>query len=467
MKASRARVFRLSAAILGSVAAAWLVPAAGAAAPAEAFPRVKALRPAAPPTRQIASFDLDEALFAATDRSYANLRILDEEGAETPFLVRCKKEKKTVLSETATPARTVALETLPDNRIEIVVEREETGQTAAAILLHTQQRNYEKQVAVFGSHDRASWKLLTESRPIFDYSRFIDLQNNRVDFEGGSFRYYKVVISNITQTEQSPLTRIARETRDGKLFSQIENGDFLRQDFRVERLELREKKTSEVRTTTVANRYSVLDLKAAALPGEKKTVVTFDTRRVPLTQLTLLASNPNFSRSVIVEATDDAAEKPAWQYIVSATVSRIDAGSFRQANTTVPLAGPRRFLRYRLTINNLDSPPLEISGVEAVGEAHEVLFFGSPGKEYRVFYGAQGLPAPRYDIGAVLANAETADTDVYAPGAEAPNPSFRPRPAAGFQDNRKLLVGAVVLMVLVLSWMIVRTLRRVDAAPGG
>ena len=455
-------------AILTLIAVVLPAIATPAAAGSESFPRLKPLEAVAGRTRPIASFDLDEALLAETDDAYANLRIFDDTSAETPFLVRTKREKKTVVSEREISVRTLSLQTLPSNRIEVVLEKEQADRPVSAIVLHTAERNYEKHVTIYGSDDRQTWTLIAERQPVFDYSKFLDLSNERVACAAASFRCYRIEIENIAESKQSPLTQLARETRDGRVVGETERSEFVRQDYRLERVEFIEKIVSEVRAETVMKGYAVLNLKVENRPREKTTVVTFAARRAPLTELTLVTATPNFSRSLTVEATDGpgaAGEPETWRHIAGTTVSRIDTGAYRQDAATVPLGRPCRFRRCRLTIANLDSPPLDIGGVEARGEVHEALFFCSSARAYRAFHGARDMPAPRYDIGAVLTRAETAETDTYRLGEERPNPAHRPAPAPAFSGGRKLLVAAVALMVITLGALIARSLRKLDTLP--
>lgn len=429
------------------------------------FPLMKELKAPEAGNRKIASFVLDEDILAATDDNYFNLRISDDKGLEIPFLVRCKRQIKSVVQEYNVPMKTIAFEPLSSNRIEVILEKDEKEleRLPGVIVFSTRHRNYEKQVTVYASHDRSSWELVAENRPIFDYSKYIDVWNNRVEIKPAPYLYYKIEISNISESQQSPLTKIIRETRGGDLFKEVEKTSFRKEDFRIEKIEFLEKKQSMTRTEEVTRLYSVNNFVIVNRPREQETIVTFDTFRSPVRSLAILTGVPNFSRSLRVEGSDEDKDKKGWRHITSGAISRISAGEFKQERTTIKFDRPSRYKHYRITVRNLDSPPLDISGVEAKGETYEALFFCDQSRNYHVLYGAQDADSPCYDIAAVLREAEAADTDIYSLGEQKANPSYGP--ARGFRvDGRKLLIPAVLLMVITLAWLIARSVKSLDSS---
>lgn len=429
------------------------------------FPLMKKLKASQHENRKIASFVLDEDILAAVDDNYSNLRIFDDKGSETPFLVRCEKQTKTVVREYRVPMKTVALKPLPDNRIEVIVKKEdkEPNSLPEIIVLSTRVKNYEKQVTVYGGYDRTSWEQIAKDKPIFDYTKYLDLRNNRVEIKPGPYEYYKIEISNMSVSQQSPLTRIVREMRGGDLFKEVEKTSFKKKDFRIEKIVFFEKKQSILRQEKVMRLYSVKDFIAANEPEKQETIVTFDTFRTPVRELKVLTEVPNFSRSLFIEGSDEDKDKKEWRSITSATINRINIGEFQQDRSTIKLGRPYRYKHYRVTIRNFDSPALDISGLEARGETHEVLFFCDPLREYRALYGMEDGEPPAYDIGAVLKEAEAADTDIYSPGEQETNPSYSPPGRPSLFEGQRLLVPAIVLMVITLIWLIVRSVKRLDS----
>jgi hypothetical protein len=432
------------------------------------FPFVKDLAPPDDRPNTLGVVLVDEEVLAATDDRYASLRVLTEAQAETPFLVRTRRIFRRGMQQVEDSLRTVSLRTREDNAIEIILSREKDSDTPSSLQFDTQERNFEKSVSIEGSVSGAEWVLLAGPKPIFDYSRFLDMRNTRVEFPAGPYAQYRVMVSNITERTQSPMTQFARDTRDGKLVSEVENTSFLRNDFRIDRIRAFEQKPTEVRAELITRDYTVTDFAVTNNAKEKTTVVTFRTARAPLTSFTLIADDPNFSRTCTLEATDARDASLPWAQVASARLTRVRAGQFHMEDLGLVPGRACRFRNYRLTILNQDSPPLRITGIAAKGEVHELVFFVDRAHSYRLLYGGDGAPVPQYDIGAVLQSAETATMDAYHAGDQKPNPEYRPGQVKRFTlDGRKLMVGAIVLMVGVLAWIVIAAARRLEPPSPG
>lgn len=448
--------------------AALLMPAlAGAAEPDRTpFPFVKALAAHGARSNTLGSTMVDEDVLEATDNHYANLRVLMENQTEAPFLVRPQRVNRRGTQEAEVPVETAALRTRADNSIEILLRRAPDTEAPAAFQFASPERNFEKSVSVEGSADGSAWAPLAVAKPIFDYSRFLDVRNARVEIPASPCTQYRIIISNIVERTQSPMVQLARDTRDGKLVSEVENTSFLRNDFRIDRIRAFAQRPTELRAELITRNYTVSDLSVTNDAKEKISLITFRTARAPLTELTLLVDDPNFSRTCTLEAKDAVDAAAPWTAVLSCRLTRVRAGHFQMENTCLTPGGPCRFRVYRLTIRNQDSPPLRVKGVAAKGEVRELVFFADPSQAYRLLYGGDDIPAPQYDIGDVLANAETAAMDAYLAGDQKANPDYRPGERKRFKlDGRKLMAGAIVLMVAVLGWIIIAAARRLGPSP--
>jgi hypothetical protein len=436
------------------------------AAQTQAFRYMKALNPPDGDGRSLGSIRMDDELLTSTAADYADLRILDETGQETPCTVRTLREKKRITRELAMPMRVVAFRELPTNRVEIVLQRENEEHGAAALVLHSKQENFEKQVTVHGSSDGGTtWQPLVQGLPIYDYTRFLDLRSSRVELPPNTHAMLKVEISNISESQQSPLTRIARETRDGALVGEVEKASFMRADFRIERIDAFRRHAEEVHDEVVARTYPVQDMAVTEDGAKQETVIRFTSCRGPVRGLRIQTPAVNFSRQVTAEVRDNASAPGGavgWRRIASGTISRVNLGSYARDAVVVQLPAPTRLAETRLRIANLDSPPIPIEGVVAEGDVMEVVFLRAAGRTYRAFYGAEGLLAPRYDIGAVLQNAQTADTDVYSIGPQEANPAYGGAAKASWINRKAVFTVAVILMVLVLVVVIAKAARGIE-----
>lgn len=425
------------------------------------FPWCKALQP---PTntanKNVAVFPLDDEIFAATDGNYVNMRIFDQNNVEIPFQVRTQTTDKSVARERGLSLKIGPFQIKPDNRIEIVFEKKASEPIPSAVEFSTHYRNYEKQITVSGSNDRKQWQILAQDQPIYDYSRFIDIRNNRIEITPRQYAYYKVEVSNISEVRQSPLTQIIRETRGSMALKEVEKSAFTKEDFRIDRISFLEKKQVMVKGKKVITDYNVERLNVVQDQKEKTTILTFSTARQPLTALTVLAQDSNFSRPITIEATDATDAKSGWQTLLRSRISRIDIGRFHKDASTMGLGAPRRFRHYKITVQNLDNPPLNITGVTAKGEVHEVIFFRKPGEMYQLYYGGKNTPEPRYDIGSVLRKVGIMDADIFKAGAGEANPSYGMGRKSYSINTKLLLVISIIVVVIVLALVIAATSRK-------
>jgi hypothetical protein len=426
------------------------------------FRHAKLLTAPTEAVRTVGSISLDEELLESTVARYADMRILDEVDVEAPCLVRTMREKKSVTRELAMPMKAVAFQELPTNRIEIVLQRNKVDQRAAALVFRTVQKNYEKLVAVYGSTDGNTWHSVVANQPVYDYTRFFDLRNNRVDLPKNDYAFLRVEMSNISESHQSPLTRIARETRQGALVAEIEKTSFTRADLRIEQIDVLRKQSQVIRDEIVSRRYSVRDLSVEENLERQETVIRFVSCRGPVRKIRIKTPAVNFSRQVTVEVYDAAPGAERWRRIASGRISRVSLSSYSRDSAEIILDAPCRIAEARVRIANMDSPPLTVEGVELFGDVMEAVFLRVARHDYRVLYGAEDLRAPRYDIGAVLENAQTADTDVYRVGEQEPSPAYKGVSAPSWVNRKVVFTVAIILMVMALIGVIAKAATGID-----
>lgn len=426
------------------------------------FPYAKVLTPSDSPGKTIGSFVLDEELFDHTSDGFPNLRVVDEEGNETPYTVQTVRHRKQVVTEHRVSSSPMDFELLPDNAFRITVTRESgrAGHPVSFLELISRQQNFEKTVTVSGSDNGRNWTVLADDVPIYDYSRYLDLRNSRVSIDPSSHRMLRIDVAYITENQLSPLVQIARETRDGQLISRIEKTSLRREDFRIEEIRLIELRKTWSDAEAKLRDYTVTGMEVREDHERKSTVVEFATSNAPLRSLRLHIATPCFFRHAVVETQASGPGAPRWIHLTSATLRRVPGGS-NSGEQSIGLPRTCRYRRYRITVRNEDSPPLDITSATAQGEVQQALFLCQPGQAYHAIYGAGGLRRPRYDISHVVKAAGRPDTDTYQLGPEKDNPSFEGARRQGLVSGRTLLVVAVIAMVAVLVWFIARAARQV------
>ncbi|MCE9613092.1 MAG: DUF3999 domain-containing protein [Lentisphaerae bacterium] len=433
--------------------------AAHAAKPADFQFTRPLLPPAEGSAATVAAAELDESVLAATDDAYANLRLFNPNGTEVPGVVRPRRRASTSTRDYAIGFVQDRFRLLADNRLEFVIHRTNALDVPIAVDFDTPLDNFEKQVTVAASPDGTNWTTLTEAQPIFDYARFMAVRHLRVEFPPASQPFYRIEIGNISEARQSPLTQIERDQRGGAVFSEVERSSFQRQDFRIDRVRLLGRRAVIEQRELLKRAYAVADVLIKDDATTRATTITFTAARAPLTDIILECTTPNFSRTVTVEGNRES--PPHWAFIASDSLSRVQVGRVRQEDLTLTLPGLARYREFRLTIQNLDSPPLVIDRILARGETHELVFFPERGATYQLYYGGEGASLPQYDVRAMLMDADTADAAAFTLGPQADNPAFSR--SGGWWNTRGMLIAAVVAVVAALGWALAGAVKQVEA----
>lgn len=428
------------------------------------FPMEKTLSTRAERHSEVGRWIMDADLFDALDSVCGNLRLFAPDGRETPFLLRNKADTRSVVSFTpvSVSSSVESLRQLADNRVELIVTRKASEPPVAGIQLESGIRNFEKLVSVYGGTDRVAWATLVEAAPIYDYSRFIDLRRDRVSFAPSSYTVYRIEISNMTEKQDSPLVEIIRQTRGTETPTETEATAFRREPFRIEQIRFLERRESIVSDASETAEADVGGFKVEHDAKALTTLITFTTRRQPVTAVTLLTDDSNFSRAAAVEAETETTPR-TWRTLSQGTLSRIHVGGTRQEQLTLPLSATR-YKTYRVVIRDMDNPPLAITGAKIRHNQMEGLFFPKNLTPHRLCYGGQDIPAPVYDVASVLSRVVPESVQLWQAGEERPNPDFAKTCAFRLCSGKTGMTAALIAMAVILLVLVSRLARKIESA---
>jgi len=414
---------------------------------------------------EILAVPLDDAVYAGARDGFPDVRVLDDRGAEVPYRIETIGKSRTVVDHEACPSRIVSLNLREGEALEVVVELDEHAPAADGATIRTPLADFERRVRVYGERS-GEWAPLKDDGRIFDYARFMDVRSLDVTFTGEGVRRFRFVIEREQDERESPFRQLIRERVRGEKERETEVTSILRRSFRIDRIDLWRKVERPGAVEDEAFPYSATVLRVETDEKEKTTRIDVESDRQPLTGLRLRTSSRNFSRPARVLVPDDRTGRERWVEIGRGTLTRVVFRDFRHEETKIEFP-ERRSERYRLVIENADNPPLDVAGVEAEGRGRRLVFLADAGRSYRVAYGSDALDAPRYDVSTVLEAIDRAPRPTPAAlGPERPNPLYRPsadRPSR--PDGAAFLWLAVVLMVAVLSWALLRAGRRLKRLP--
>ena len=259
--------------------------------------------------------------------------------------------------------------------------------------IQTSSRNFQRQVAIEGSDDGESWRILRNDGIIFDLTieeRGFTTRDTRVTYPDSTARFLRV---QITDEDLEPLS-----IGGGVVF-------FARQ------LEPRR----GTLPLTIVGREDDAE--------QKETVLLLDGGRAgfPANRIELDIPQRNFYRQVSVEGSNDL---EIWRDVQSnETLYDFDTSKF-VGNDLLIGFGESRVRYYRVTIANEDNPPLSVDGARAGGFVRKLVFSADPGQSYRLYYGNPEASAPSYDLERIFPYLVTEGLPVAALGPHLQNPAF-------------------------------------------
>jgi hypothetical protein len=416
----------------------------------------------------IAAAVLDRDVYAATRDAYPDLRIFDAKNQETPFVLEKATETLTQLIRGDCRSRVLSLRELGDG-LEVIVGLKKDEPSARGLTIVTPLSNYERRVQVFGSQDGKIWRPLVNDGLVFDYSRYMDVNNREIHLPKNDCRQFKVLISAFADTKESPFLDLTRKYSGGVESERIEKTTLERRPFRMDRIDLWTNKEAPLVETDKKVAYPVAMLRVEEKSEDKTTIVHVKTHREPLTEFTLELTSRNFNRAVRIQTPVTRGTHTQWIDIANGRASLLQFGQFRRESLTIPIPESRQ-TEFRIVIQNEDNPPLAITGIKARGNQYRTIFLTEENRSYSLYYGSEEVASPKYDAAEVLGSLRlrgNRPSDVQL-GEQIANAMSPPSPPNDIRHllNNPLFMGAVIAtLVVVLGWALFRATRRINDIP--
>lgn len=456
---SQHQIFRwaLTAALLLNVITARAADSIGQKKPIE-------FRDERPEQEQFTAVPLDAEVYAVSSDQLTDLRILDSTGLEVPFRILKLKENRKRTVEKVWPAKGAQLKPSADG-LEIRFSLQKDDPQPGGLRITTPLNNFEQAVRVYGvAGDKET---LLADDVIFDYSKYMDVRRVDVPLPVSEFRTFRVVVEQPTSAQESQFVELTRTLQGGGEQSRQERFSIDRRPFRIDRIELRKQDTRLEVKSIVEQRWDIDVDDIREDRQERETVVEFSTQRQPLTRLQLLTSSLNFGRHVRLEVPVETGIRTEWKQIAGGTLSRLKYQDIDEQHLELTFPETRSQV-FRLVVENQDSPPLKIDGLNLSGHVDQLFFMAQPKETYELHFGFPEEPEqrPDYDTMAIDRFLSAGVTPVTAQ-LGAGSGSDRAAPVdLSFRQliNSPVFLGILVAtMALLLAWGLYGAVKRVDA----
>ena len=227
---------------------------------------------------------LPRQVIAATAPGFADLRLFDDQGLETPYVV---------YAQSAPPSYTFAFEVLSYSQSEegdtIVLQRPPDTGPCWELTVQTTARDFHKTVHLQASHDRATWVEVTTDA-LFDFSSRIDVRKTTFTCATTDAPYLRLLLKDVVPPKTDAT---AMQLRYEGLAFAVHGAPA--KPFRIDRI--------SGRTGNPHGADQVYDSTAFAQPDTRtdtqgNTLVHLGRVHLPVAQLTLTVDNPYYHRRV-------------------------------------------------------------------------------------------------------------------------------------------------------------------------
>lgn len=354
---------------------------------------------------------LDAAVHAVSTPRRDDLRLLDASDAEVPFVLRKLVTDKLRTVRQAVPVVNPSVRPLEDDALEIEFEIDPDKHKGPlhGFSLVTGLQNFEHRVTV----DRQSaadepWATLAQDVLIYDYSQFMNVRSTDLPIPREpkipAWGRYRIRIDRVTQEQESQYRELTRSLQADGATDEQERLLVNRQPLRIERIDFWREEEAVESSQPLLTEYPFAGIKVQQDAETKSTWVDLSSMGEPITELTLVTRDNNFSRVARLLGMSQGSGQPPFplteRELATATLTKIDLAGLQREQLRIQLPETHE-TAYRVVIANGDSPPLADVAFTARGPIYELVFLGTPGQAYRLSYGDASREPPRYDTAAI------------------------------------------------------------------
>ncbi|HJZ64941.1 MAG TPA: DUF3999 family protein [Candidatus Acidoferrum sp.] len=353
-----------------------------------------------------------------------DLRIVDESGTETPYVLR---NSINVTRTESWPAQIRENSFVPGKYTQLVLDLGARPRFHCAVRLETPETDFILWVEVDASDDARTWRIVKPRAPISRFRKEGIEGNQVVRYSENNARYLRVQIAESSH------------------------------QFRVTAATVFPSSQSNAQVVVVAG-IQVLDWRppdAGSQSGGTVWTPDVGNTNVPITSLQFRTDQQEFFRGVRLSVSTDGKE---WSGAGGGEIYRYTSDSGSEESLFVSVNGYPGIRYWRIEILNGNDAPLSNVQVSASIIPRLIVFRPASGHSYRVVYGNQKASYPQYDLERTLhvTAAEEAFADQLGPEQE--NGGFQdPRPFS--EKHPAVLWGSLALAAILLGYTALRTMR--------
>lgn len=370
-------------------------------------------------------------LLARSAENISDLRILDESGAEAPYVLR------TSIGATKTeswPATIRENSYVPGKYTQLVLDLGVYPRFHNAVQLQTPESDFILWVEVDASDDARTWRIVRDRAPISRFRHALSHWegNQIINYSENNARYLRVQIRQ--SDSQFPIAA-----------AEIFPSSSAQKEIVPEQRIMLQGPRAPDDTTSMGDSAWGLDLGSVQLP---------------VSSLEFTTDQKEFYRGVYVGIRADGKEFAVPG--ASGEIYRYVEGTHKVEKLSVPVNNSSGKRYWYIVVHNESDEPLSNLKLSVFMTPKLILFRPVQGHSYRLAYGNEKAQSPSYDLERTLRISASEEAFADQLGPEQENASYEdPRPFS--ERHPELLWGSLALAAVALGYTALRTMRRPPA----
>lgn len=371
-------------------------------------------------------FDLTEDVYDKSHSSFRDIRIVTENGKETPYKIWSKTERST---REKVEAEILNKSYIPQSYTTFTLDLGGKYLKTNRVKITTDSKDFIRRVKIEGSADNRAFLVLRDGTFIFDFSNDHEVENLEVSYPACDYRYLRVTIWD---NGDEPLLNVGGEV-------------YIIEDFPGE--------------------YRIIphDMEGPTQNDEEKTTeikLDLTYRNIPSSRIVFGVKETNFKRRVLI-LYGNVDEDEEYREAGAGFIYNITMPDYAGTGTVVSYPEVKgRFLK--IIIEDKDDPTLHISNIDVLGIPKKITFRAEPNEKYCLYFGNPKAKDPSYDIEELFYYLDPESLAMWHLDEVTENPDYvPPKDETPFTEKYPWIIwGAIILMILVLGTIILRMMIR-------
>lgn len=361
---------------------------------------------------------LPAQVYGPAQSSLADLRVIDRNGKEVPYLLHAQHAQ---CQRTWRNAPVSDTGFTPGEYSQAVVDTGSDGVPHNAVQIGLDQKDFFTWTEIAASDDRLNWRIVRSKAPLFRLEQGKLTNGLVLTYPRTRSRWLRLRFLQSEKALQASNARITEESR------------------------------TEAQREALPAAFALANRQPA---GESLWEADLDKLRPPVSAIRIETSQAEFHRQVKISSSVDGKN---WRNAGQGHIYRhADDGKQR---SELEVAFPEAHARFwRVALLNRNDPALPGLRLEMLGVTRQVAFKREAGQEYRLLYGNPRATAPQYELAQLSRAEQWQAAPAAALGAEQQNSAYV-SPEAWSERHPWLLWAALLIAVGGLAWMALNALR--------